>query len=67
MIVEHEHALQRIIVPLTEVDIPVTGADGTKSAIKAKPGEVLYGQSARRREKNALDKAVDLILIGLKG
>lgn len=66
-IVEHEHAVPRIIVPLTDVDIAVTGADGTKAAIKAKPGEVIFGKPARHREENTLDKPVELILIELKG
>jgi hypothetical protein len=66
-IVEHQHAVPRVIVPLTEVNIAVTGADGTKGAIKAKPGEVLFGQPARHREENTLDTPVELILIEMKG
>ena len=64
---EHEHAVPRIIVPLTEVDIAVTAADGTKSSLKGKPGDVIFGRPARHREENTLDKPVELILIELKG
>jgi len=66
-IAEHEHALPRIIVPLTEVDITVTATNGTKSALKGKSGDVIFGQPARHSEENMLDKPVELILVELKG
>ncbi len=34
----HEHALSRIIVPLTEVDLRVTSADGTQSLTESQAG-----------------------------
>ena len=53
--------------PLTEVDMAVTGADGTKAAIKGKPGDAIFGRPARHREENMLDQPVELILVEFKG
>jgi quercetin dioxygenase-like cupin family protein len=64
---EHEHGTSRIIVPLTEVDIAVSGADGAKTSLKAKPGEAIFAQPGRHSEENMLDKPVELILVDLKG
>ena len=66
-IAEHEHAVPRIVVPLTELDTAVTAADGTKTSLKGKPGDAIFSRPARHREENTLDKPVELILVEFKG
>ena len=66
-IAEHEHAVPRIVVPLTEVNPAVTAADGTSTSLKGKPGDAIFSPPARHREENMLDKPVELILVEFKG
>ena len=66
-IAEHEHAVPRVVVPLTEVDMAVTAADGTRTSLKGKPGDAIFGRPARHREENMLDQPVELILVEFKG
>jgi quercetin dioxygenase-like cupin family protein len=66
-IAEHEHAVHRVIVPLTEVDMAITAADGTTKSLKGKSGDAIFSQPGRHREENMLDKPVELILVEFKG
>ncbi len=66
-IAEHEHALPRIVLPLTQVDMAITATDGTRTSLKGNSGDVIFGRPGRHREENTLDKPVELILVELKG
>jgi quercetin dioxygenase-like cupin family protein len=66
-IAQHEHVLPRVVVPLTEVDNTVTAADGTKTSLKAKSGDVVPGKPGTHREENTLDKPVEYIIVEFKG
>ncbi|MEX2264842.1 MAG: hypothetical protein WD696_23005 [Bryobacteraceae bacterium] len=66
-IAQHEHAVARIVVPLTEVDMAVIAADGTRTFLKGNSGDVIFGRPGRHREENTLNKPVELILVELKG
>ena len=66
-IAEHEHAVPRIVVPLTEVNTAVPAADGTNTSLKGKSGDAIFSRPARPREENMLDKPVELILVEFKG
>ena len=63
---EHEHALNRILVPLTEIDMAVTASDGKTTHTTGKSGDVLPGKPVRHREENTLDKPVEYIIVEFK-
>ena len=56
-----------MIVPVTEVEIHVTGADGKTSVLKAKPGDTIFGPGVRHKETNVRDTPAELILVEFKG
>ena len=63
----HEHRLPRIVVPLTEIDLQATSADGTQSSFKGKLGDAIFASPARHREQNMMDTTAELIVVELKG
>jgi uncharacterized RmlC-like cupin family protein len=63
----HEHALPRVVIPLTDVEVQVTGVDGKTSLLKAKAGEAIFGPGVRHREVNLRDAVAELILVEFKG
>jgi len=66
-IAEHEHVLNRVLVPLTEIDMAVTTTDGKTAHTTGKSGDVLVGKPGRHREENALDKPVEYLVVEFKG
>ena len=63
----HEHSLPRVVIPLTAVDFNVTSADGKTMALKAKPGDAIFGMGVRHREENLRDAPAELLLVEMKG
>ena len=62
----HEHSLPRVVVPLTEVEFKVTGADGKTNVLKAKAGETIFGMGVRHQEQNLRDAPAELLLVEMK-
>lgn len=62
----HEHSLPRVVVPLTEVEFNITGADGKTNVLKAKPGDTIFGMGVRHQEQNLRDAPAELLLVEMK-
>jgi quercetin dioxygenase-like cupin family protein len=63
---QHEHALNRVQVFLTDFSIKVTAADGTVSQIARKAGDTAFAGPARHEEENLLPAAAEVVLVELK-
>ncbi|MEJ7609184.1 MAG: hypothetical protein WKF37_23655 [Bryobacteraceae bacterium] len=59
----HEHAVPRIAVPLTDIDLQL---DGGPKRFRARPGEATFLKPAIHAEKNLLADPTELILVDLK-
>ena len=66
-IAEHDHALPRVIIPLTEVQIEMTAPDGTKVTLTGKPGDAVFAQPAKHREENLRDQPAEVLIVEFKG
>ena len=62
----HEHALNRVVVYLTDQKIRVTSADGKQEQIEHNAGDVGWGAPARHREENIGGQAFELYAVELK-
>lgn len=62
----HEHALPRIIIPITDVSMKVTQPDGTVRDFLAKAGQVSQGGKAKHSEVNSLQTPVEIVIVELK-
>jgi quercetin dioxygenase-like cupin family protein len=63
---EHEHALNRVIVYLTDQDSKITTPDGKVDESKHKAGQASWGGPARHKEENVLDTPVEVIVVEFK-
>ena len=63
---EHEHALNRVVVYLTDQDSKLTTPDGKVEESKHKAGQVSWGGPTRHKEENVLDTPVEVIVVEFK-
>jgi len=63
---EHEHKLPRLLIPLTELQIESTNADGSKGNLTGKPGDVIFAQPGRHREENMKEQPSELLIVEFK-
>jgi len=63
---EHEHALNRVVVYLTEQDSKLTTPDGKVEESKHKVGQASWGGPTRHKEENVLDTPVEVIVVEFK-
>jgi len=63
---EHEHALNRVVVYLTDQDSKITTPDGKMEESKHKAGQYSWGGPARHKEENVLDTPVEVIVVEFK-
>jgi hypothetical protein len=63
---EHEHALNRVVVYLTDQDSKLTTPDGKVEESKHKAGQVSWGGPTKHKEENVLDTPVEVIVVEFK-
>ena len=63
---EHEHALNRVVVYLTDQDSKLTTPDGKVEESKHKAGQASWGGPTRHKEENVLDTPVEVIVVEFK-
>ena len=63
---EHEHALNRVVVYLTDQDSKLTTPDGKVEESKHKAGQTSWGGPTRHKEENVLDTPVEVIVVEFK-
>jgi quercetin dioxygenase-like cupin family protein len=63
---EHEHALNRVVVYLTNQDSKLTTPDGKVEESKHTAGQVSWGGPTRHKEENVLDTPVEVIVVEFK-
>ncbi|MEI9976872.1 MAG: hypothetical protein WDO73_35380 [Ignavibacteriota bacterium] len=63
---EHEHALNRVVVYLTEQHSKLTTPDGKVEESQHKAGDASWGGPTKHKEENVLDKPVETIVIEFK-
>ena len=63
---EHEHALNRVVVYLTDQDSKLTTPDGKVEESKHKAGHTSWGGPTRHKEENVLDTPVEVIVVEFK-
>jgi quercetin dioxygenase-like cupin family protein len=63
---EHEHALNRVVVYLTDQDSKLTTPDGKVEESKHKAGQASWGAPTRHKEENVLDTPVEVIVVEFK-
>lgn len=62
----HEHILNRVVVPLTEERMQVTGEDGKVTETVGHAGDVSMGGAARHREENLSLLPFEVAVVELK-
>ena len=62
----HEHALDRVVVYLTDQNSSMTAPDGKTDVAKHKAGEVSWGLPTRHQEVNLNDKPMEVVVAELK-
>ncbi len=62
----HAHALNRVVVYLTDQKVRVTSADGKEEQVEHKAGDVSWAGPAKHREENIGSQAFDLYAVELK-
>lgn len=62
----HEHALNRVVVYLTDQNSSMTTPDGKTDIAKHKAGEVSWGPPTRHQEVNLSDKPMEVVVAELK-
>ena len=62
----HKHALNRVVVYLTDQKVRVTAEDGQETTVEHKAGDVAWSGMAQHREQNVGDRAFDLYVVELK-
>jgi len=63
---EHEHALNRVVVYLTDQDSKLTTPDGKVDESQHKAGQTSWGGPTKHKEENVLDKPVEVIVVEFK-
>jgi quercetin dioxygenase-like cupin family protein len=63
---EHEHALNRVVLYLTDQDSKLTTPDGKVEESKHKAGQVSWGGPTKHKEENVLDTPVEVIVVEFK-
>jgi quercetin dioxygenase-like cupin family protein len=63
---EHEHVLNRVVVYLTDQHSQMTTPDGKVEESQHTAGQVSWGGPTRHKEKNVLDKPVEVIVVEFK-
>jgi quercetin dioxygenase-like cupin family protein len=63
---EHEHALNRVVVYLTDQDSKLTTPDGKVEESTHKAGQASWGGPTRHKEENVLDTPVEVIVVEFK-
>ncbi len=62
----HDHALNRVVVYLTDQSFKVTTADGKTEQSQHKAGDVSWGGRAKHEEENTTDRPCELVVVELK-
>ena len=62
----HEHALDRIVIFLTDQHMKVTGADGNVQQAESKAGDVVLAGVTKHTEENLSDKPFEVVVVELK-
>jgi uncharacterized RmlC-like cupin family protein len=62
----HEHALNRLVVFLTDAHIRAISKDGTSGETKVKAGEVRWSGPAIHREQNLSDEPFEVLSVDVK-
>jgi quercetin dioxygenase-like cupin family protein len=62
----HQHAVDRVVVFLTPVNMKVTSPDGKVSELRKQAGEVAFSGPATHREENAAADPIELVAVELK-
>jgi beta-alanine degradation protein BauB len=63
----HEHALPRVVVPLSAVKLRVLRADGTETVFEAEPGQALFAEPGSHEEESLLDQPSEVVVVECKG
>ena len=63
---QHEHALNRVVVYLTEQNGKMIASDGKVDTAQHKPGEVSWGGPVTHKEENLMDKPFEALMIEFK-
>jgi len=63
---EHEHALNRVVVYLTDQDSKLTTPDGKVEESKHKAGQASWGGPTKHKEENVLGTPVEVIVVEFK-
>jgi quercetin dioxygenase-like cupin family protein len=62
----HEHALNRVAIFMSDVNLKVTPKEGEPTMLKLAAGDVRWGGPAIHREENLSDKEFDVIIVEIK-
>jgi quercetin dioxygenase-like cupin family protein len=62
----HEHALHRVAIFMSDVDLKVTPKAGEPTMLKLAAGDIRWGGPAIHREENLSDKEFDVIIVEIK-
>ncbi|HUS05858.1 MAG TPA: hypothetical protein VMZ52_06170 [Bryobacteraceae bacterium] len=62
----HEHALNRVSVPLTDQNVRSTDAQGKVETVQHKAGEAAWGTAKTHKEENLNDKPLEIVIVELK-
>lgn len=63
----HEHAPNRVVVYLTEMNFRVTTPDGKSDASLHKAGDVAWSGAVKHKEENLSDKPFEVVVVEVKG
>jgi hypothetical protein len=62
----HEHALNRVVVCLTDQNSSMTTPDGKTETVRHKAGEVSWGRPTQHKELNLSDKPLEVVVVEVK-
>lgn len=62
----HEHALDRVIVNMTDQRVRVTEEDGKATEFVGAAGEIRFAGAGRHREENLANSSLEVVVVELK-